>query len=236
MNILIVATKAPWPPVDGGRLLLGHMLSGLAAAGVRATLVAPVDPSRFDLQAVENALSTWCEPRLIPAAPASAFPALLRAGLERAPLSVARHTLASVRREVERCLEEKSFDLVHAEQLQALPQAAPAFSRGLPVVLRAQNVESDLWREAARRQGGLRGALLAVEARRLARWEGAAVRRAALTLALTMEDAARLRELAGSGERFGPARAVPGAAGHGGRAPARGAGCGGAGQPRVGAE
>jgi hypothetical protein len=106
---------------------------------------------------------------------------------------------------------------VHTEQLQALPQAAPAFSRGLPVVLRAQNVESDLWREAARRQRGWRGALLAIEARRLARWEGAAVRRSALTLALTEEDAARLRELAGSGRNVSVLRApfpeLPAAAG-----------------------
>jgi len=175
------------------------MLAGLSAAGHRAFLVAPVDPSRFDLRAVGDALSAWCEPRLVPAAPAPPFSALLRAARDRAPLSIARHTLPAVRREVERCLGEKSFDLVHAEQLQALPQAAPAFARGLPVVLRAQNVESDLWREAARRRGGVRGALLKIEARRLARWEGAAVRRAALTLALTAEDAARLRELAGGG-------------------------------------
>jgi polysaccharide biosynthesis protein PslH len=217
LNILIVATKAPWPPVDGGRLLLNHMLAGLSAAGHRAVLVAPVDPSRFDLRAVGEVLSALCEPRLVPVAPAPPFTALLRAARDRAPLSIARHTLPAVRREVERCLGEKSFDLVHAEQLQALPQAAPAFARGLPVVLRAQNVESDLWREAARRQGGGRGALLAVEARRLARWEGAAVRRAALTLALTAEDAERLRELAGGGGNVAVLRApfpeLPAAAG-----------------------
>lgn len=200
MNILIVATKAPWPPIDGGRLLLGHTLAGLAAAGHRATLVAPVDPARFDLDAVGKALSAWCEPRLVAARPAPLFTALLRAGRDRAPLSIARHTLAAVRREVERCIEETEnrFDLVHAEQLQAMPQAAPALRREMPVVLRAQNVESDLWRGAARRRGGRRGALLEIEARHLARWEGEAVRRAAVTLTLTAEDAARLRELSGS--------------------------------------
>jgi hypothetical protein len=199
VNILFVATKAPWPPVDGGRLLLGRTLAGLAEAGHRATLVAPVDPAGFDLQKVKEALSAWCTPRLVPAAPASPFAALLRAGCSGMPLSIARHTLASVRREVARCLAAERFDLVHAEQLQALAQAAPAVSCRLPVVLRAQNVESDLWREAARRRGGWRGALLAVEARRLARWEGEAVRRAAVTLALTAEDAARLSALAGPG-------------------------------------
>jgi hypothetical protein len=101
-----------------------------------------------------------------------------------------------VREEVARLLASARFDAVHAEQLQALPQAEPAFELGVPVVLRAQNVESDLWRATA----GLHpwaGPWFAREARRLARFEGAAVRRAAATVALTAEDAERLRGLAG---------------------------------------
>ncbi len=109
---------------------------------------------------------------------------------------------------MERRLAAERFDIVHAEQLQALPQAEPAFRRGIPVVLRAQNVESDLWAETARRGRGLRGFLLRREARKLAAWEGSAVRRAATTLALTEEDASRLRDLAGGGGRVGVVRAA----------------------------
>jgi glycosyltransferase involved in cell wall biosynthesis len=69
------------------------------------------------------------------------------------------------------------------------------------VVLRAQNVESDLWAAAAERGSGLRGLLLRREAKRLAAWEGRAVRRSAATLALTANDADRLGELAGGGAR-----------------------------------
>lgn len=197
MKILVVATKAPWPPVDGGRFLLRNTLEALTAAGHRPVLVAPVDPARFDLAAVAAELAGCCEPRLVPAAPGHPLPSALRSWVSGMPLSVARHALPAVRREVERCLAQERFDVVHAEQLQALPQTAPARSRGIPVVLRAQNVESDLWAETARRSTGWRGRLLAVEARRLARWEGEAVRRAAAVLPLTAEDAARLRALAG---------------------------------------
>ena len=197
MKILIVATKAPWPPVDGGRLLLGNTLRALAASGVRPTFVAPVDPAAFDLERVAQELAAFCDPFLVSAAPARPLLQSLRA-----PWSVARHSLPAVRREVERRLAaEPLFDVVHAEQLQALPQTAPARARGVPVVLRAQNVESDLWAATARMRGGWRGSLLAWEARRLASWEGEEVRRVTLTLALTAEDAARLRELSrGSGE------------------------------------
>lgn len=217
MKILLVATKAPWPPVDGGRFLLRNTLEALAEAGHRPMLVAPVDPGRFDLAEVRAELAGCCEPRLVPVAPGHPLPSLLRSWSGGMPLSVARHALPSVRREVERCLAGERFDVVHAEQLQALPQTAPARARGIPVVLRAQNVESDLWAETARQSHGWRGRVLAVEARRLARWEGAAVRRAAAVLALTAEDAARLRSLAGGRGNVGIVRAafpdLPAAAG-----------------------
>lgn len=189
MEPLVIATKAPWPPLDGGRRLLWNTLEGLAAEGVRAALAAPVDPQRFDLRQVAAELAAVCEPHLVPVRPAGAPRALLGAFGGR-PWTIARHAVAAVRREVERLLGARGFDVVHAEQLQALSQAEPARRRGLPVLLRAQNVESDLWRGAGRR-------LLAAEARRLARWEGEAVARASRTLALSERDAGRLRELSG---------------------------------------
>jgi polysaccharide biosynthesis protein PslH len=171
LNVLIVATKSPWPPVDGGRLLLSLTLEGLERAGCRFTLISPE------------------------AGPVSPALALTRSW--RLPLALARHAQPAVRQEVERRLAAERFDLVHVEQLQALPQAEPALRRGVPVVLRAQNVESDLWRATAALTPGWKGSVLAREARRLARWEGEAVRRVAATLPLSEEDAARLRQLAG---------------------------------------
>lgn len=216
MRLLIVATKAPWPPVDGGRLLLGTTLRALAAEGVRATLVAPADPRSFDLAAVAAALAPWCEPRLVPARPLPGLAALARSGLAGLPLSIARHALAPVEREVERLLAAERFDLVHAEQLQALPQARPAARRGLPVVLRAQNVESDLWAAAARSAPARLGGLARFEARRLAHFEGRAVAGARAVFALSAEDAARLAELGGGRGRLAvvpapfPAALAPG--------------------------
>jgi glycosyltransferase involved in cell wall biosynthesis len=190
LDLLIVATKAPWPPLDGGRLLLLLTLRGLAAAGVRPVLVAPVDPRRFALDAVAGELGRWCEPRLVPAHPAGRLASAARSLVRHEPASIVRHSLAAVRREVERALARGRVDLLHAEQLQALPQTAPGRRLGLPVVLRAQNVESDLWAAA----GG--GRLLAAQARRLAAWEGRAVAAADLTLAVSAADAERLALLA----------------------------------------
>ncbi len=183
LNVLVIATKSPWPPVDGGRLLLSLTLEGLAAAGCRTTLLAPSE------------------------SPVSAGVAVTRSLSGGGPLAITRHGQPALRREVERRLAAERFDLVHVEQLQALPQAEAAFRLGVPVVLREQNVESDLWAATAARTPGLKGRILGIEARRLARWEGEAVRRAAATLPLTAEDAARLSELARGGGRIRVVRA-----------------------------
>ncbi len=198
MKILWVATKAPWPPVDGGRLLMAGTLRALADAGHRLTVVAPADGAGAEAGA-EVELGSCCRPHLVPARRRPLIVDVLRAQLTRSPLTVVRHDLPAVRRRVSELLRHEDFDLVQAEQVQALSSATPAAERGLPLVLRAQNVESDLWAQSAR-SGRLRP-LLALEARRLAAWEGAAVRRCSATLALTAEDAERLRRLSGADDK-----------------------------------
>ena len=202
MRLLWIATKPPVPPSDGGRLVAWLTLEALARAGVEITLVAPVAPGE-DPARIQEELSAVCRPRLVPAAPGAPAAALLRSAAGSRPYAVARHALPAVGREVARLLAGGRFDAVHAEQVQAFAQAEPAQRAGLPVVLRAQNVESDLWAAVARLRRWA-GPWLGREARRLARYEGESVRRAAATMALSERDAARLRELAGPGARLAP--------------------------------
>jgi len=203
MRVLWVATKAPWPPRDGGRLLQLETLRLLAAGGegetgVEVELVAPAP--RRDHAAIAAALAPLCRAHLVDARPLPLPLAAVRAALRREPVTAARHRLTAVAREVARAAAERPFDVVHAEQVQAMPQALAA---GRPVLLRAQNVESELWRGASggvitgtsstkRAPHGWRGR----EADRLARWEAAMVRHAALTLAVTERDASALAALA----------------------------------------
>ncbi len=194
MKILFVATKIPWPPIDGGRLLLAETLSALSAAGHSTTLVAPLanDAEQAHAQA---ACPEACSLRLVSARPMVAPLAFLRARALDLPFSIARHSLPAVRREVAFALAQERFDVVHVEQLQALTQAADALDRGLPTVLRAQNVESELWHGTARRASGWRARWLGHEAQRLASWEGAAIARVDAAVAISSLDADKLREL-----------------------------------------
>jgi hypothetical protein len=194
VKVLCAATKAPWPPRDGGRLLLLETLKALAAVDQRVDLVAPVDPEVDDPATIERELAPYCAPHLVPSGTPGAFATLLRAAWTGTPLSIARHARASVRERVARLLEKDSYDVVHAEQLQALDACAPAARRGIPIVLRAQNVESHLW---SMRGAGLGRFLFRREGSRLAAWERRALTRVAATVALTAGDAERLRALDG---------------------------------------
>ena len=192
MRILWVATKSPVPSFDGGRLVALTTIRALAAAGHELTIVAPVDPAVMpDTQAACDEAGLSIE--LVPAVPAPWRRATLRAVRRQLPVTIARHAIVTVRARVDTLLATLAFDVVHAEQVHALAACEPAIARGIPIVWRAHNVESDLWRA--------RGGLWTWEAARLARFEGAAVRRAAATIALTARDADRLGTLAGERTR-----------------------------------
>ncbi len=197
MRLLWIATKAPWPPRDGGRLLLAESLAALAAQGVRITLVAPVSRSAHD--ATHAALTAVCEPRLVAARPRSRTFAALSAAVSGTPYSLTRHARPELAREVARALHDRAaapFDLVVAEQLQAFAQSAPARAAGIPRLLRAQNVECDLWRQLGEASRGFTRALLLRQADRLAHAERAALASADATIALSDADGERLRALA----------------------------------------
>ena len=196
MRILWVVTKPPWPARDGGRVVVVETLRALRASGHEVLLVSPFDAAREDADVLAAALREFCEPRLIAAVPRPIGPSILIARARGVPIAISRHTLAAVTAEVERVLTVQPCEVVHAEQLQALPQCAPARRHSVPVVLRAQNVESDLWSRRAATWPLLRR-LARRESLGLARYEGQAVREVAATVALTERDAARLRTLSG---------------------------------------
>lgn len=200
MRLLVVSTKAPWPPADGGRLLLWLTLEGLAARGVEPVVVAPAPADPGERREAEANLARLGRARLVAARPRSWPLALLAAARGGSPATVARHALPAVGRAVREELARSRPALLWAQPLQALANLPP--EAAARVVFRPENVESDLWAQLARqRAGSALAPLLRREARRLARAEREAVARAALTLALSPEDAAGLAELAAGAGR-----------------------------------
>jgi len=196
MRLLWIATKAPWPPRDGGRLVQALTLEALSAAGLEVTVVAPSDSRRGNRT---GTVPAGVQLELVSCRPPGRLATAGRAAVRRLPWTAAAHLRREVRARAGELLRSGDFDVVHVEQIQAWPQAAPARESGLPVVLRAQNVESDLWRGVADLEWLPKLLRLALrwEIARLTRWEGRVVRRAHGVVALTAGDAERLSTLAG---------------------------------------
>ncbi len=199
MRILWLGTKLPWPPADGGRLLSFDTIR-LLSRSHRVTLVVPdsVPAREAERRRAAGELAPFCDLHVVPVPERPRLASLARSIAGIRPFTIDRHRHAAVDAHVERLLRNEEYDLVHAEQLHSLP---PPSSRcwERPVVLREQNVECDLWYGASRFGRGPLAWGIGVEARRLERWEAAAVRRSALTVALTEEDRRRLLGLSGAG-------------------------------------
>jgi glycosyltransferase involved in cell wall biosynthesis len=192
LRILVVATKSPWPPVDGGRLVLLTTIEALAAAGHSVELVAPC---AVPLDETAATLARCCRPHLVAANARSAFGATVAGLIRGTPSTVARHSLPAVRRAVDTRLAEGGIDVVHAEQLHAVPQTTGAARLGLPVVHRAQNVEGILWAYASRSRWPPVRSILAFETRRMSIWESRVLETTAATVALTEPDRRALSDL-----------------------------------------
>lgn len=198
LHILYVATKPAYPPQDGGRLLIWNTLTELAARGHRVTYVAP--DLGADTTVPLQHLESVCESvHLVPARPSSIWWGAAAALVTRKPLSVLRHTHRAEQRVIAGLLHRQRFDVIHAEQIQAFYNL-PGDGIAPPVVLRAQNVESELWRMVSIRKP--RAAWIARdEARKMAVFEARAVRIAAATVVLTQSDSQTLGGGAGSAAR-----------------------------------
>jgi len=198
VRILCVATKPPWPAIDGGRLALWQTVEALSDAGHEISLVAPDSGDwAWGRQAVDAALRVYCRPTVVAVRNRALIHLLPEALSTRLPLTVLRHHHIPVQDAVARHISEFCPDVVHVEQMQSFRNAEVALTNGYPVVLREQNVEADLWLQMARQQR-FWAPMLRFEGRRLRQYEAAVVQRCTRTVTLTDRDAGELRKYAGA--------------------------------------
>ncbi len=168
-------------------------MQALAAAGHELALIAPCAANETADPQILATLRTVCAPTLVPVRRRRWLSALWRGWRQREPAAIARHRHHAVEQAVAGSIDAWRPDVIHAEQLQAFANCGAARVRGVPVVLRMQNVESQLWAQTA--SAGIRKRLLKFEAVRLRTYERAAMRQAAQTIALTTRDAEALARL-----------------------------------------
>ena len=205
MRLIWIKVGGLWPVNTGGRIRSFHMLRELTRRH-EVTLLTTHGLAE-DPRALEAALPR-CEVVSVPWALAKRGSArfalaLARSWLSTLPVDLYKWRVPALGREIERRLASGAVDLVVADFLLAAPhvrRAAP------PMVLFAHNVEHVIWqrlRDVERQPW--RRALLALESRKMRRYEARACARARLTIAVSDADR-RLLAAAAPGARV---RAVP---------------------------
>lgn len=196
VNILQLTLRVPWPPTDGGSQAMLQLRQALQRSGCRVELAALNTPKHHAApEVIESLAPAWATDIDTRLRPAAALRNLLASKL---PYNVERFWSAAHAARLEERIAAARPDLVLMEgvylalYIDAVRRAAPR----LPVVLRAHNVEYQIWERyaAAERPGPRRWYFQhlarrgqAFERDRLPRFDGIA--------ALTAEDAAHFRRL-----------------------------------------
>lgn len=199
MKILFVAARICYPLNTGAKIRAWHLLRALASEH-EVTVVSyygNADEERHFLRFRD--LGVRLVPILHP--PIDKGPSvrsLARSLTGDTPPTVAKYysgSMASALRDI--CRE--GFDAVHCEHLHVFPMVA---GLGLPVILDAHNVESQIAeRIAALERNPAKKALLAWNQRKLLRFEMQAVRDSRLVLAVSGDDRNTFRAL-GAGDNI----------------------------------
>src|SRR5262245_49952682 len=206
MRILLVSQIVPSPPDAGPRIKTGHVIRYLAARGHAVTLVAFARPEERPHLAALSESCAAVHPVPLARSRRRDLVAWLRSHRTGRPFLVERDDEPAMRATVARLLGSGTFDAVHADQL---PMTQFVTEHGPADLLSVYDSHNAMWRVAERLRGvvpvHLRPAL-ALEARRLRRYEGATVRRFDRTLAVTEADA---RDLRAAGSVAAGAAAAP---------------------------
>jgi glycosyltransferase involved in cell wall biosynthesis len=153
MNILLVAHKPPYPPVDGGTLATLNMALGLAKAGNKVTVLAmatpkhPSDESRIpiDYRALVNFRHHHVDIRT------NSFQGILNLLFSSKPYNIERFKDSGFRDALRELLLATPFDIIQLEGLYLYPYIEIIRENSKAyVAFRAHNVENIIWARLAK--------------------------------------------------------------------------------------
>lgn len=191
-TLLFVSPRFLFPADEGGKIRTSSILRQMHGGAFRVVLASPAPPGaeRFaaDIAAVCDRFVSW------PAGPASTVRRLL-ALADRRPVSVATDASAAGRAAVAMALRDQPGLMVPDLVVVDFPHAAVLLpdSIGHPSVMFTHNVEAEIFERHARVATGMRSLLWHSQARKMDRFEGAALRRFDRVIAVSERDALALR-------------------------------------------
>jgi glycosyltransferase involved in cell wall biosynthesis len=208
MDVLFLSQILPYPPDAGPRVKSWHLLRSLVEAGHQVTLLAFVrEDERPHLPVVEALCARVIAVPMRRTRPMDLL-YLLKSHLSGRPFLIERDDLAAMRASVEYELRQKRYEIIHADQLSMTvfvrnDRIASVLGAGAAPPARVFDAHNAVWTILDRmRQNAfwLFRPGLALETRRLRRYEGQTVAEFEHTLAVTDIDRQALLAAAGPGD------------------------------------
>jgi glycosyltransferase involved in cell wall biosynthesis len=146
MNILVLSTKMPWPPKDGGAIATLNLARGMAESGARVTILTmntrkhyfPVENIPSYITDMLRIISVDVDSRIKP------IRLLMNYLFSSYPYIAERFISENFRRQLESCLDENDFDLVQVEG-PYLESYLDAIRNKSAIAFRAHNLEHSIW-------------------------------------------------------------------------------------------
>lgn len=190
MNILLLCNKFPYPAHDGSAQAIVHTVRCLHEAGHSITVLAlntRKHPGRpHDLPAHMQQQAQWLA---VDADTTPGWSGALRNLWSNSSYLASRFEVPAFRAALHQVVRSQSFDVVQLEGLY-MAHYLPDL-KGLPVVLRAHNVEHRIWQQqSGEEKNPWKRWYLKMQWKRLARWEEQVARSVSGIAAISAEDEA----------------------------------------------
>jgi polysaccharide biosynthesis protein PslH len=196
MKILQLTNKVPFPPRDGGAIASLTLARELARAGHEVVVLAmntskhfvregqsegkPSEPIRWEIVPVNTEI-TWPK-------------ALTNLLFSRLPYNAVRFISGEYRKKLLDLLAEGNFDFIILDNLYTGLYINDIRSVSkTPVILRAHNIEHEIWARTARSSLGLKRLYLTILARRIRRFELSLINKYDALVPITSRDAGHFR-------------------------------------------
>jgi polysaccharide biosynthesis protein PslH len=193
MRILYVAPKIPWPATDGGRIAIYELVRHITERGHQAAFLGFGSPQAAD-ELCAHAGLLWAKAIAHDTVtnPISALGNLF----SPLPYTASKYKSGAMADAIRSALQEELFDLVQLENTHMAHYLGLVQQNNRPAVLRLHNVESLLAERFAQTVAPPLSWYVGLQARRMYRFEVRACEQASLCLAITEEDADRVRRMA----------------------------------------
>jgi glycosyltransferase involved in cell wall biosynthesis len=141
MRILYLSPRQPWPPTSGAKLRDFHFARAL---GSQAELTyAFYAESGAQTPSLEQL--TFCHRVIaVPQPRMYTLPGLVKGVVGRWSLPIVNYTSAAMIREIQTCMRQQRFDLIHVDSIHLAQCVEAAGTAGTPCFYNWHNIESEL--------------------------------------------------------------------------------------------